>query len=370
MRNQRICIVGDGLAGLTTALRLKNLNLDIDLYVSSQKPRRTIDRRTTAISDSNYKFMNNCFENIKNDIFWPCKKINLYYENEESYFNFLNLEEKKRNLMYIFENHKLKKLLKKNLKKSKVNFIKKQITNLKKIENYYDLVFLCMGNNSKFYDSLLNTRPIRKDYKEIAITGYLTSSIKLINSKQYFLKEGPLAFLPFSRNTFSFVWSLDRNFFLQNKENLKKIVLEKVRKIINKKINLKISPIDHYPLHLNLKTKYYKKNTMILGEGLHSVHPLAGQGFNLVLRDIQKLYEIIKKNSQCGLTFKDSSILSEFYNSRKPENILLGLGINFTHGFFKRNKFFDPAKQTILNNISKLNEIKRISKIVSNKGFF
>ena len=368
MRNQRICIVGDGLAGLITALRLKNLNLDIDLYASIQKPSSAIDRRTTAISDSNYKLINNCFENIKKDIFWPCKKINLYYENEENYFNFLNLEEKKNNLMYIFENHKLKKFLKMNLQKSKVNFIKKKISNLTKIENHYDLVFLCMGNNSKFYDSLLNTRPIKKDYKEIAITGYLTTNLKLINSKQYFLKEGPLAFLPFSKNTFSFVWSLEREFFMKNKENLKKIVLEKVKKIINKKVNLKISSIDHHPLHLNLKTKYYKKNIMILGEGLHSVHPLAGQGFNLVLRDIQKLYELIKKNMECGLILRDSLILREFYNSRNPENTLLGLGINFTHGFFKRNKFFDPAKKTILNNISKLDEIKRISKIISNKG--
>ena len=35
-------------------------------------------------------------------------------------------------------------------------------------------------------------------------------------------------------------------------------------------------------------------NILILGEGLHIIHPLAGQGFNLVLRDIKKLQEILK----------------------------------------------------------------------------
>ena len=35
---------------------------------------------------------------------------------------------------------------------------------------------------------------------------------------------------------------------------------------------------------LNLKRTYYKNDILILGEGLHTVHPVAGQGFNLVLR--------------------------------------------------------------------------------------
>ena len=38
--------------------------------------------------------------------FWPCKKINLFYENKNKYLNFLNFEKKNKNLMYIFENLK------------------------------------------------------------------------------------------------------------------------------------------------------------------------------------------------------------------------------------------------------------------------
>ena len=56
MKNQKICIIGDGLAGLTTALVLKNLDLDIDLFYK-KKFKVKKDNRTTAISPSNYKFL-------------------------------------------------------------------------------------------------------------------------------------------------------------------------------------------------------------------------------------------------------------------------------------------------------------------------
>ena len=107
---------------------------------------------------------------------------------------------------------------------------------------------------------------------------------------------------------------------------------------------------------------------MILGDGLHAIHPMAGQGFNLVLRDIKKLNELIQKTLKLGLIFNSSFMLKNFYQARKPENNILGLGINLTNIFFKDNKYFFPLKKTILNNISKFKFIKKISQIISDKG--
>ena len=98
------------------------------------------------------------------------------------------------------------------------------------------------------------------------------------------------------------------------------------------------------------------------------VHPLAGQGFNLVLRDIKKLGELILKSSNLGLPLKNSFLLEHFSQSRKPENIILGLGIDLTHTFFKDRKYILPFKKIILNNISNFKFVKKISKIISNKG--
>ena len=111
-------------------------------------------------------------------------------------------------------------------------------------------------------------------------------------------------------------------------------------------------------MRLNLKTKYFNKNLLILGEGLHTIHPIAGQGFNLVLRDIKKLQEILKYYSQLGISFKNSFALDDFYAQRKAENIFFGLGVDATHAFFKQNKYLDPFKEIILKNISKNLKIK------------
>ena len=144
-------------------------------------------------------------------MFWPSKKIELFYETSKEKINFLNLNEANSNLMYVFENDKVKNVLLKEISKNKIKIIKKDVKNLDELKNY-DLIILCIGGQSKIYDNLIKTRSIKKDYKEIAITGYVKHNFKNLNTSQFFLKEGPLAILPFSKNYFSFVWSV-KNIF-------------------------------------------------------------------------------------------------------------------------------------------------------------
>ena len=95
---------------------------------------------------------------------------------------------------------------------------------------------------------------------------------------------------------------------------------------------------------------------------------MAGQGFNLVLRDIKKLGALIRRELKIGLSLRNSFLLKNFYESRNPENTILGLGIDLTNIFFKDNKYFSPIKKIILNNISSVKFIKKISQIISDKG--
>ena len=164
------------------------------------------------------------------------------------------------------------------------------------------------------------------------------------------------------------MWSVSSEFFSTNKKNIEKILSDKIKVLLNvtniqKKIN-----VQSFPINLNLKTKYFKRNVLILGDGLHSVHPMAGQGFNLVLRDIKKLQELMSKTLKLGLLMKNSFLLKDFYNSRKPENNLFGLGIDLTNLFFKDNKYFSIFKKGILSNINNLSFIKKITRLVSDRG--
>ena len=224
MKNQKICIIGDGLAGITASLAFKNTSLDVDLYHSGFGEAK-LDKRITAISESNLAFLKQIEKKINLKLFWSCDKINLYYETNNKIFNFLNFNED--NLMHIFENDVLKKNLIKLIKTKDINLIKKKITNINyensfiKINNtkrYYDLIILCLGARSDLYYNLTKDRSIKKDYKEVAITGYVNHNSKLNNPRQYFLKQGPLAFLPFDKKKFSFVWSLDKKYYINNHE--------------------------------------------------------------------------------------------------------------------------------------------------------
>jgi len=379
MNEQKVCIIGDGLAGLMAAIILSKENIKIDLYCKNKKKIKILDNRTTAISESNYQYIKKNINFYNKNFFWPCKKIHLFFEDKEKIVNFFNFKGTNKNYMYIFQNKDLKKKLDKIISTTrKIRLVEKKIDDVSskegfviadKKKNFYDLIILCAGSHSKLYSMIDEGRSIKKDYKETALTSIIKHNSKIENASQFFLKEGPLAILPFQKKVFSTVWSVNTQFFNLNKKNIRKILTEKLKKLLKVKSIKNIINIQSHPINLNLKTRYFKKNVLILGDGLHAVHPMAGQGFNLVLRDIKKLKELMSKTLKLGLLIKESFILKNFYNSRKPENNLFGFGINLTNIFFKDNKYFPSVKKGILNNISKFSFIKKISQSISDKGF-
>ena len=374
MKKHKICIVGGGLTGLISALILSERGVDIDLIVENNVS-KIKDLRVTAISEKNMEFLKSTIKNINLKLFYPVNKINLFFEKDNQTRNFLNFEENK-NLMFFFENRLTKEHLTKLLKKTKIKVQKKTIKSIDLAENKvstnlssksYDLVVLCLRSNSPIYKKVNGNREIKKNYKEHSITCSVKHQIKNIGAQQFFLKEGPLAILPYDKNKFSVVWSIEDRYFIKNKKNISNYLKTKLSNLL-KTNKISLGNIQSYPLKLSLKRNYYKKNTIILGDGLHVVHPLAGQGFNLILRDIEKLNELISNNLRLGLTIKDSNIPKDLSDSRKPENLLIGLGIDTTRKFFKSNKYLDPIKENILKNFSKSSLLKKITKRVANLG--
>ena len=128
MKKQRICIVGDGLSGLMTAIALNKLK-GLEVHLISRKNKHSKDRRTTAISASNYEFFNHIIGKLDKKLFWPSKRIDLFYEIKDKNMNFLNFKEDTKNLMYVFENDKTFQNSSSNQEKnqnknSKINMLK------------------------------------------------------------------------------------------------------------------------------------------------------------------------------------------------------------------------------------------------------
>ena len=90
----------------------------------------------------------------------------------------------------------------------------------------------------------------------------------------------------------------------------------------------------------------FSNNILAFGDLLHKVHPLAGQGFNMTIRDIKILLEIIEKKKEVGLLL-DSSVNSEFQKKVRHKNFVFSNGIDLIH------KFFDIERKMKSNLLSK-----------------
>ena len=373
---QKVCIVGDGLTGLTAALFLSKLNIDIHL-IAPNFEKKFKDNRTTALSRSNYNFLIKFLGEKNSKLFWPSSKINLYHQNQNANQNFMTFEDNGKNLLYVVENNKIKNLFKTMLKKkNNVKIFKKKIKKInvlnsaihfEKKKNFYDLVFLCIGKAPNIIENLIGSRIVQNDTKQVAITTIVKHNEKNLNSSQYFFKEGPLAVLPTSKNSFSLVWSLNKN---AKSKKINDLIKEKLKIILGSRKYFSFTKIDTFPISLKFNASYAKKNILVLGEGAYSIHPIAGQGYNLILRDIKTLYTEIYNLLSIGIQLKDSQILNNFVSKRKPENFLFGIGIDFINRFFSDNKITKNFKNIILKDLNRFKLLKNISLNLSNKGIF
>tara|TARA_B100000029_G_scaffold364197_1_gene357371 strand:+ start:387 stop:1523 length:1137 start_codon:yes stop_codon:yes gene_type:complete len=377
MKKQKICIIGNGLTGLTAALILGELNLEADLIGKFKSNKEFLDNRTTAISPSNYDFLLKFLDKKDSRLFWPSKKIDLYHETSGQYYHFMNFTNNGKNLMYITENSRLTRTILEKIKnKKKIKIINDEVRKideknsevfLKNKTTKYDAVFLCTGKRSNLVQELIGKRIVSDDLGDIAFTSIVKHNLNIIHSRQYFLKEGPLAILPINKKEFSLVWSVSKNYKLNITENL---IKEKLKKILNSNNKISISKIDFFPISFNFNVNFLKKNVLVLGEGSYNIHPVAGQGFNLILRDIQKLNQEIAENLSLGMQLRDSRIFYQFMTSRKPENFLFGLSVNFIHKFFRNNKVTNPIKKIILKDINKLESLKKLNLRIADTGIF
>ena len=87
---------------------------------------------------------------------------------------------------------------------------------------------------------------------------------------------------------------------------------------------------------------------------LHRVHPLAGQGFNMTIRDLRILSEIIKEKIELGIQL-DTSVLIEFEKKTKDKNFIFSKAIDLIYEIFNfdkkiKNKNFSKTLKTIGKN--------------------
>jgi len=345
----RVCILGAGLTSLTLAKALVNKNIYVDII--QEKKKILHDKsRTIGISKSNIEFFNSSIINV-DKIAWKLKKIEIFSDNLKKE-KLINFENNTNELFSIIRNQNLSDLLGRSLSKSKYF---KKVNGLKSLNflNNYNLVINTDFNHqiTKKYFS----KKIHKEYNSVAYTTTIRHQ-KIHNdiAVQIFTKMGPLAFLPVSERETSIVYSLN-NF----KNNSHKSVGGLIEQYNYKYKIQKVEKINYFELKSLSLRSYYHDNILAFGDLLHRIHPLAGQGFNMTLRDIKIFLDIIVNKVSLGLAI-DSSANYEFEKKIRHKNLIFSNGIDLVHEFFnferKINSTFLSKSVQILGKNSSVNK--------------
>ena len=353
----KVCILGDGLASLTLAIALAKLDINVDIY-STEIKKKYDKTRTLGISKSNVIFFNQNILNI-DKLLWKIDKIEIYSERLRNQ-KILNFEDDKKELFSTVKNFKLNNLLLLETKKNRLIKFKKIINYDDQVKNDYKLIFNCDNKNllnKKFFFNKIN-----KDYKSKAYTTIIKHQ-KIDNNiaSQVFTRRGPMAFLPISSNETSIVYSVRGKHSI----NLK----DEIRKYNQKYYNYRSSNIQSFELKSSILRSYYHKNILAFGDLLHRIHPLAGQGFNMTIRDIKEILKIIRFRFDLGLDL-DNSVLADFEKNTKYKNFLFSNGVDLIYEFFNsENKINNNVLSKSVQFVGKNTIINKIFKNYADKGF-
>jgi len=353
----KLCILGSGLSGLSLAKSLVKKGLSVDIFLS-KKNSDFNKSRTIGISNDNLKYFNKEILDIKK-LLWDITKIEIYSDNLRNE-KILNFENNSKTLFAIIRNHQLQSKLLKSLKKDSLCNLKNNFdynfSNLKK----YNLIINCESSN--FFSKKFFARNLKKKYDSFAYTTILKhKKIKNNTASQIFTKNGPLAFLPLSELETSIVYSI------KGKKNIN--LKELIEKYNTKYSITNFGTGEFFELKSSNLRIYYHKNILAFGDLLHRLHPLAGQGFNMTIRDIRDLINLIELKLKNGLEL-DNSICEEFQNKTRHKNYLFSSGIDFIYEFFNLeskmdNNFFSRSVRLIGKN----KFLNRSFKNIANRGF-
>jgi len=155
----------------------------------------------------------------------------------------------------------------------------------------------------------------REDYNQSAIiTNVQTDQLHQGIAYERFTHSGPIAFLPMTENRYSVVWTCEQNDtgrIMQLMDD--EFINELQQRFGHRAGNIeKIGERFSYPLAYTQTEQLTKGRVVIIGNAAHALHPVSGQGYNLALRDVAELAEMIVANNDPG----HALLLAEYHAKR------------------------------------------------------
>lgn len=373
-----VVIVGGSYLGLSAAISLSKKGFDVAIInnkafneVFPYKPSRlfAISRGTVEI----FKDIG-----IKGDIESLGQKINHIEVNDGDSPLSLNFNPSSVNLHdfgYMIEEHLLHNLLNKEMLADKeITKFENVTTTEIKFEDAHNILLTDQGEigakiiiaadgKSSTIRDLAAIEVSDKDYNQIALV------IDIEHKEDHkgiaiekFLPNGPFAVLP-KKGGFesSIVWTIDSKMKKSiqniNDDLLEEMVKERFDNVFG---DVKIiGKPSIFPLTLRYAKEYSRDRVYLVGDALHALHPLAGQGLNLCMRDLEVLVNSISEAHDLGLDIGKNSIIAKYRSKRVVDNMIMTFSTDSLNFLFSNNfKIVKTARRLGLGLVDKIPFLK------------
>ena len=224
------------------------------------------------------------------------------------------------------------------------------------------LIVLADGANSTGCQ-LLGIQQTKHDYQQQAVVVNVSFDRPHNNwAYERFTSQGPLAMLPLTDNRFGVVWcqspeqtkavlELDDDAF---KAQLQKQVSKQLGRLV------RVGERQSYPLALVKASEQVRSNVVVLGNAAHALHPVAGQGFNLALRDTQALAEQIERDFERNQLGNLKGLLAYAENQVADQNMTIGASHGLPLAFSHQSLLMSIARGAGMTLLDQLPVAKRL----------
>ncbi len=179
-------------------------------------------------------------------------------------------------------------------------------------------------------------------YDHAAIVGAITHE-KPHNNVAYeiFYSSGPFAVLPMlddeaGQHRSAIVWSqtrADAPAYMKLSPRAFSAELEKAMGHMLGRLEL-AAPLASYPLGFHHTAHITAQRLVLIGDSAHGIHPIAGQGLNLGLRDVAALTEVLVDGMRLGLDFGDPQLLTRYERWRSIDTLMVAMATDSLNRLF------------------------------------
>jgi 2-octaprenyl-6-methoxyphenol hydroxylase len=154
-----------------------------------------------------------------------------------------------------------------------------------------------------------------------------------------FLPAGPFAVLPLTGKRSSIVWTEEEQLGLSLVSGREKVFLRELRRRVGSHLgNIELAGAHRaFPLSLMIAKSFAARRIALVGDAAHVIHPLAGLGFNLGMRDIAALAEAVVEDARLGLDIGGEDNLEKYQSWRRVDTLMNATATDWLNRLFSND---------------------------------